>query len=80
MSAYAPSLPHTADLRGTDRVLVQVGTFLADVGRRHAAARAARLAEAARQAAADRARVARQASVIEHLRDNAAQVHPLGLC
>ena len=40
MSAYSPTLPRTADLRGTDRLLVLVGSTLTDLGRRRAAARA----------------------------------------
>ena len=40
MSAYSPTLPRTAELRGTDRLLVLVGSTLTDLGRRRAAARA----------------------------------------
>lgn len=39
MSAYSPTLPRTAEPRGTDRLLVLVGSALADLGRRRAAAR-----------------------------------------
>lgn len=39
MSAYSPTLPRTTDLHGTDRLLVLVGSALADLGRRRAAAR-----------------------------------------
>jgi hypothetical protein len=40
MSAYSPTLPRTSDLRGTDRLLVLVGSTLTDLGRRRAVARA----------------------------------------
>ena len=40
MSAYSPTLPRTAELRGTDRLLVLVGSTLTDLGRRRAVARA----------------------------------------
>lgn len=79
MSAYAPSLPRTADLRGADRALVRLGTFLTDVGRRRASRRSALLARTAERTASARRRDAYQASVVEHLRDNAAQVSPFGL-
>lgn len=39
MSAYSPTLPRTAEPRGTDRLLVLAGSALADLGRRRAAAR-----------------------------------------
>jgi hypothetical protein len=39
MSAYSPTLPRTAELRGTDRLLVLVGSMLTDLGRRRAVAR-----------------------------------------
>ncbi len=39
MSAYSPTLPRTVEPRGTDRLLVLVGSALADLGRRRAAAR-----------------------------------------
>lgn len=39
MSAFSPTLPRTTDLHGTDRLLVLVGSALADLGRRRAAAR-----------------------------------------
>ncbi len=44
MSAYSPTLPRTAELRGTDRLLVLAGSALADLGRRRADARARTLA------------------------------------
>jgi hypothetical protein len=79
MSAYTPSLPRTAELRGVDRLLVLLGTFLADVGRRHAGRRAAHIAAAANRARANRRRDDYQDAVVERMRDNAAQVNPLGL-
>ena len=50
MSAYSPTLPRTAEPRGTDRLLVLVGSALADLGRRRAAARS-RVSTAPRTAA-----------------------------
>ncbi|NDO89611.1 hypothetical protein [Cellulosimicrobium composti] len=41
MSAYSPTLPRTAEPHGTDRLLVLVGSALADLGRRRATQRAA---------------------------------------
>jgi hypothetical protein len=81
MSAYAPPLPRTAEPRGIDRALVQLGELLADAGRRRASRRTHRTAAGAgsERATATRRRDAHQASVVEHLRDNAAQVSPLGL-
>lgn len=51
MSAYSPTLPRPAEPRGTDRLLVLVGSALADLGRRRAAARS-RVPTAPRAAAA----------------------------
>ena len=79
MSAYAPLLPRTADLRGVDRALVRVGLYLTQAGRHRAAARAERLSRRAALAAQQREREAYQDSVVDRQRDNAAQVHPLGL-
>jgi hypothetical protein len=72
-----------------DRAVVLLGTFLVETGRRRAEARARRLAlhaadaVAARMprtpAVAARERDARRSAVVEHRRDNAAQVNPLGL-
>ncbi|MFJ1513441.1 hypothetical protein [Cellulosimicrobium funkei] len=39
MSACSPTLPRTVEPRGADRLLVLVGSALADLGRRRAAAR-----------------------------------------
>lgn len=75
MSAYAPSLPRTADLHGLDRALVQAGLALAALGRRRAAARAERLA----RAAASRQRDAYRDAVVQRRQDNAAQLSPLAL-
>lgn len=51
MSAYSPTLPRTAEPRGTDRLLVLAGSALADLGRRRAAARS-RVSTAPRAVAA----------------------------
>ncbi|MBD5786498.1 hypothetical protein IF650_09915 [Cellulosimicrobium terreum] len=71
MSAYAPSLPRTAELRGLDRLLVRAGATLTELGRQRAAARSRMLA--ARTADAS---VARHGHLERHV-DNAAQSHPL---
>jgi hypothetical protein len=40
LALAAPPLPRTTDLYGMDRAVVRLGTFLADLGHRRAAARA----------------------------------------
>ncbi|WP_435736808.1 hypothetical protein V5D56_18890 [Cellulosimicrobium sp. PMB13] len=76
MSAYSPTLPRTADLRGLDRLLVRVGSHLTSLGRRRAAARARALAARTAQAGVrELDELAR--GHLERLDDNAAQTHPL---
>jgi len=75
MSTYAPSFHRTAELRATDRALVRLGELLTVAGRR----RAERMAAEVLRTATLRRRDAHHESVVEHLRDNAAQISPLGL-
>jgi hypothetical protein len=79
MLAAAPLFPCTADLRGLDRAVLRLGTFLVETARRRAAARAERLAHRAARAVAERELDARRRAAVEHRHDNAAQTNALGL-
>jgi len=79
MSTYAPSFHRTAELRATDRALVRLGELLTVAGRRRAERRAERMAAEVLRTATLRRRDAHHESVVEHLRDNTAQISPLGL-
>lgn len=79
LALAASPLPRTTDLYGLDRAVVRVGTFLADLGHRRAAARARTGARRRARVAAELEVSARRRAFVERRRDNRAQLNPLGL-